>query len=104
MSHLSQLSEEEKLLLLLQVQPGIMAEQGYKNLLYTSSKLVGRHLLDDVNRTFDGGRQQHPAGQGPPAQEAAPKSTMIVERASAGAASLLRGQNSLVGELPDTRL
>ena len=87
--HLSALSEQEKMLLLLQVQPSIMAEPFYKNLLATTSKLVGRHLLDDVNRTYDGGRRQHPEGSSPPVHEAAPKATMIVDQASTGAASLL---------------
>jgi len=78
--HLSSLSEEEKQVLMLQVQPAIMKAGSYKQLLGVTSKMVGAHLLDDVNRKGD-----EPARP----ENSAPKSSMIVDRAAAGAAYLL---------------
>lgn len=80
--HLSSLSEDEKIVLLLQVQPAVMQARSYKALLGVTSKMVGSHLLDDVNRSGD----QALAESSP---NVAPKASQIVDRAAAGAAYLL---------------
>ena len=80
--HLSSLSEEEKIVLLLQVQPAVMQARSYKALLTVTSKMVGSHLLDDVNRSDD-------QAQSAQAANVAPKASKIVDRAAAGAAYLL---------------
>ena len=80
--HLSSLSEEEKIVLLLKVQPAVMQARSYKLLLGVTSKMVGSHLLDDVNRS--GGQ-----ALSEPAPNVAPKASQIVDRAAAGAAYLL---------------
>lgn len=81
-AHLSSLSEEEKTVLLLQVQPAVMQARSYKALLGVTSKMVGSHLLDDVNQSEE---QAGAAGAAP----SAPKASLIVDRAAAGAAYLL---------------
>eukprot|EP01043_Picozoa_sp_COSAG02_P027580 COSAG02_NODE_1634_length_11565_cov_4.754666_10_plen_301_part_00 len=80
--HLSSLPEDEKIVLLLQVQPAVMQARSYKSLLGVTSKMVGSHLLDDVNR----GEGQAPSE---PTPNVAPKASQIVDRAAAGAAYLL---------------
>ena len=77
-SHLSALSEEEKLLLLLQVQPTVMAGSAYKVLLQATSRLVGRHLLDVANDELVAGSADDGS-----------KAARIVDIAAAGAAALL---------------
>ncbi len=81
-AHLSSLPEDEKLVLLLQVQPAVMQGRSYKSLLGVTSKMVGSHLLDDVNRSESQALSE-------PTPNAAPKASQIVDRAAAGAAYLL---------------